>query len=42
MGENYDKLNVKTVITEYMGGGLLSSNDYNKTFTVTPLLYGSI
>lgn len=36
MGENYDKLNVKTVITEYMGGGLLSSNDYNKTFTVTP------
>lgn len=36
MGENYDKLNVKTVITEYMGGGLLSSDDYNKTFTVTP------
>lgn len=36
MGEGFESHNVKTVITDYMGGGALSSDNYNKTFSVTP------
>lgn len=36
MGEGFEKHNVKTVIADYIGGGALSSDNYNKTFSITP------
>lgn len=36
MGDGFKSHNVKTIISDYMGGGALSSDNYNKTFSVTP------
>lgn len=41
MGESYETQNVNKIITEYMGGGALSADNYNKTFTVIPYYMGA-
>lgn len=45
MGEAYDEKNVSNVITRYMGGGVVSTDSLEKTFTVVPaylLEYSSV
>lgn len=37
MGSDYEEKNVSKIITQYMGGGVVSADSTEKTFTVIPL-----